>query len=118
MRTFAVLLAALVLLGAGVLVAQATPDVPGDLVALWMAGLGVVTSIVTQALKWIAAPIADAPDWLKAVIALAVSFVATKLSELIGAPIPPDLAGFAAVIVHWAAAMGLHAFVKKVVPQP
>jgi hypothetical protein len=90
---------------------QAT--VPPELVALWSAGIAAITAVLTQILKKLSGPIATAPDWLKSVLALVIAFVATKLSVLVGAPIPGDLGGVAAVVVNWAAAMGLHALAKK-----
>jgi hypothetical protein len=87
--------------------------VPPDLVALWLGGIGLATTVLTQLLKKAAAPLATAPDWVKAVVAMVVALVATKISVLVGAPIPGDLGGFAAVVVTWAAGMGLHALAKK-----
>lgn len=92
---------------------QTAPTVPPDLVALWMSGIALATTVLTQGLKALAAPLARAPDWTKAVIALVVSFAATKLGAFLGAPIPGDLGGVAAIVVNWAAAMGLHALAKK-----
>lgn len=88
-------------------------SVPPDLGALWLGGIALATTVVTQALKLVAAPLARAPDWVKTVVALLVAFLATKLGAIVGAPIPGDLGGVAAVVVNWLAAMGLHALAKK-----
>jgi hypothetical protein len=112
-RGFLVLVG-LMLIGGTALLAQAgAPAAPADLVALWAGGLAVVTATVTQVLKKVSAPIANAPDWAKAGLGFVVALVSTKLSAFFGAPIPPDLGGFAAVVVNWAASMGLHTLAKK-----
>ena len=86
--------------------------VPADLAALWAAGLALATTTVTQLLRAAAAPLERAPAWVKALVALAIAFGTTKLADVFGAPIPPDLGGFAAVAVNWLAAMGLHRLAK------
>ncbi len=94
--------------------ATGAPAGAEQLVALWAAGLAFVTAALTQVLKKVTSPIANAPDWLKAMLALVVAFASTKAAVLFGAPIPGDLQGFAGVVVNWAAAMGIHALAKKV----
>lgn len=91
----------------------AAPDATTQLVGLWAAGLALVTALLTQGLKKVATPIGAGPDWMKAGAAFVVAFATTKLAAIFHAPIPGDLHGFAAVVVNWCAAMGLHAVAKK-----
>lgn len=89
---------------------------PAELVGLWTGILSVVTVVIVQVMKKISGPIDNAPAWVKSIVALIVSFLVAKLSLIIGAPIPGDLGGAVATLVNWAAAMGLHALYKAVVP--
>lgn len=90
----------------------APAPVPGDWVAIWLSITGFLTTALTQLLKGISAKFDGAPDWVKSVVALAIAFLSTRAADFFGAPIPPDLAGFAAVFVAWATGMGLHALAK------
>jgi len=89
-----------------------TAAVPAEWSALWLAATGALTALVTQGLKHLAAPLARAPDIVKATVAFVVAFLSVKGAALLGVPIPPTLAGFAGVLVSWASAMGLHALAK------
>jgi hypothetical protein len=89
-----------------------------DLSALWAVSVSMVTAAVVQGLKAVSDHIAKLPDWVKAVIAFMVSAMTTRLAVITGVPIPADLAGASGVIVNWAAAMGLHSLVKKVLTPP
>jgi hypothetical protein len=88
---------------------QAAPTpVPPELSALWLALTAAFATIVTQGLKTVFNPLHNAPDWVKAAIALVLTLGSQIFVRVFGVPLPPDLAGVASVLVSWLAAMGLH----------
>ena len=86
---------------------------------LVVAGLGVVTAFLTGLSKKIGGVVASAPDWSKAVIALAFAQLATFGSAQLGYTISPDLDALGTSLsglAVWGAGMGWHALLKVVTP--